>query len=56
MLINYNPDEWEYKVECHPCDFHKKHPKENWAGCTCQGSITQTRKKRIITIDDERSE
>lgn len=41
MLIVHNPEEWEYTFESSTCDYHKKHPGENWAGCTCSASVGQ---------------
>lgn len=41
MLIIHNPEDWETIFESHTCDYHKKHPGENWAGCTCSASVGQ---------------
>lgn len=40
MIIYHDPDKWVSEVEREICDFHKKHPRTDFAGCTCFGSYT----------------
>lgn len=53
MLIEYNPDEYKTVMVQETCDYHKKHPGANWAGCTCFGSISQVKKtKKELAVED----
>jgi len=45
MLIEYNPDDWEAIIDHRTCDFHKKHPNQRWAGCTCSSTYSMCRKR-----------
>lgn len=52
MLIDHNPNDWKTVSEHHTCDYHKKHPGAQWAGCTCWGSYGQVKKtKRELSVD-----
>jgi hypothetical protein len=44
VIIYHNPDEWESIVTTHTCDYHRKHPGENFAGCTCSAQYLTRRK------------
>lgn len=38
MLINQDPppgQHWENKSDVYTCPYHRGHPGERWAGCTC---------------------
>lgn len=39
MHIHYDPDEYETVSDHRVCAYHKAHPGEAWAGCTCSFSI-----------------
>ena len=38
MLAQLELEEYEPITEIHICDFHKKHPGQSYAGCTCFAS------------------
>ncbi len=38
MLIGDAHDKFETIIEHHICGFHKNHPGERWAGCTCSST------------------
>lgn len=56
MLIRYDPDENEPVFTSHTCYFHKMHPGESFAGCTCSSSISSRRRtpEEIATIKADR--
>ena len=39
------PKGMEVVTKHHTCDFHKKHPGKNYAGCTCSGAYIYREKK-----------
>lgn len=39
MLIHSDPDSQVPTSERTTCDYHKAHPGEPWAGCTCSASF-----------------
>lgn len=39
MLLVHDPDQHETVTERHVCPFHKMHPGESYAGCTCSSSV-----------------
>ena len=38
MIIHEKPNQIAVSTQ-HTCDFHKKNPGKQWAGCTCSGSF-----------------
>ena len=42
MLIDLTGMKIVNKSEHHTCEFHKKNPGVQWAGCTCSAGISQT--------------
>lgn len=56
MLIIQDPDEYEPVYERRTCYFHKLHPSEAFAGCTCSFSMTSRRRDpaEIAVIRAER--
>lgn len=44
MLIRYDTDEYETVSERRVCAFHKEHPSEPYAGCTCMSGIGSRRR------------
>jgi hypothetical protein len=56
MLIRYDPDESETVYESRTCHFHKMHPGETFAGCTCSFSIGSRRRspEDVAAIKAER--
>ena len=51
MLVQHNPDDFEAVSSHHTCEFHKQHPRETYAGCTCSGYIAQRKKDTKPVID-----
>lgn len=41
MIIDLTGKKIVTQVEHHTCDFHKKNPMVNFAGCTCSGGVSQ---------------
>jgi hypothetical protein len=39
MLIQHDIDEWEGVSEHRTCPFHKEHPGQPYAGCTCMSGF-----------------
>ena len=56
MLIHYDPDEDETVYQSHTCHFHKTHPGEAFAGCTCSFSVSSRRRspEAVAAIKAER--
>lgn len=46
--------DYTYNVERHTCDYHRKHPGEPWAGCTCHSSISQEVHDKFLKESIER--
>lgn len=40
------------KIEHHVCDFHRKHPRTDFAGCTCSGAYIFVTSGCPIDISD----
>jgi hypothetical protein len=47
VILQDDPDDFEVDSGFRICDHHRKHPFDtSYAGCTCAGWYTRTRKKR----------
>jgi len=63
MIINRDPDAWVAESKHSTCEFHKKHPRVEFAGCTCMASWgyrwatpEEYRKNRLKRLLAERKE
>jgi hypothetical protein len=61
MIIQRDPDEWVPDTSSTTCEFHKIHPRENFAGCTCslsyslrRATLEEYREKRTKRLHLER--
>lgn len=52
MLIRQPPT--KSVVTIHTCDYHKRNPGKNYAGCTCSGSFAVVVKPMEEWTDEER--
>jgi len=43
MIINIDPDDYVTEISHSTCPFHKKHPGEPYAGCSCSSSYIRRR-------------
>lgn len=53
LIIDY--DFYKTVTKHHTCDYHRRHPGENWAGCTCSSSYGRVRKTEDELTEDERN-
>lgn len=45
LSMEFDSHQYEAVIKHHTCPFHKKHPNEGYAECTCTGMFSWRRKK-----------